>query len=127
MQYAPGEGNRPIGLLVDTNAEYLSFPKNYAGEAPILPPRTTYAAQVKYEVRHFDRRFATSIEHFLYKMFKLLSQKTSDAINMALRKKTRGDQRQITAADLLNEDTVDQLVQLDVGKKTRLDHYNSVH
>ena len=30
IQFAPGEGHCPIGLLTDQNAEYLTFPKNYA-------------------------------------------------------------------------------------------------
>ena len=113
IQFALGEGHRPIGLLTDQNAEYLTFRKNYAGQVPQLPPRTTYAAQVKYEIRHYDRRFASSIEHLLYKVQKLTMRKVADAINIALRqKRQRGP---VYAHELMDDRTVEGLVQEDHG------------
>ena len=114
-QYAPGQNNRPIGLLMDADAEYLAFPKNYGGIRPNLPPRTTYGAQIKYEIRHFDRRFAESTEHLLYKSMKLAVHKVASSSQMALRQAHFGN-NQVTANDLLDEGIVADIVRYDVGK-----------
>ena len=32
ISFAPGEGNRPLGLFVDKDSEFLSFPAIYCGK-----------------------------------------------------------------------------------------------
>ena len=63
---------------------------------------------MKYEIRHYDRRFASSIEHLLYKVQKLTMRKVADAINIALgQKRQRGP---VYAHELMDDRTVEGLV-----------------
>ncbi|CAB4033994.1 Hypothetical predicted protein, partial [Paramuricea clavata] len=32
ISFAPGEGNRPLGIFIDKDAEFLSFPTTYCGK-----------------------------------------------------------------------------------------------
>ena len=32
IRFAPGEGNRPLGIFMDKDSEYLSFPTIYCGQ-----------------------------------------------------------------------------------------------
>jgi len=32
MSFAPGEGNRPLGIFMDKESEFLSFPTIYCGQ-----------------------------------------------------------------------------------------------
>ena len=32
ISFAPGEGNRPLGLFIDKDSEFLSFPSIYCGK-----------------------------------------------------------------------------------------------
>ena len=32
MTFAPGEGNRPLGIFMDKGSEFLSFPTIYCGQ-----------------------------------------------------------------------------------------------
>ena len=32
ITFAPGEGNRPLGLFIDKDSEFLSFPTIYGGK-----------------------------------------------------------------------------------------------
>lgn len=115
IQYAPGEGNRPIGLLSDEDAEWLAWLINYGGQRPELPPRTTYAAQVKYEIRHVDRRFAESTDHLLFKTMKLMIHKVNNGVQFAMRQVHCGTM-QVTVSDMLNDGFVDELARYDIGK-----------
>ena len=113
IQYAPGEGNRPIGLLSDENAEYLSFPRNYAGQRLNIPARVTYGALVKWEVRHLDRRFCRT-DHLLFKVAKLLARKVTDAIGIAMRQYHQ--RNEVTVDQFLNEQFQDEMIRRDQGK-----------
>lgn len=115
IQYAPGEGNRPIGLLRDPKAEYLSFPTLYCGFMPNLPPRTTYAAQCKYELQHYDSRFRKAVHNILYKVQRLTMCKLNSAIGIAMRQGRRDGR--VTAGNLLNDEDIAHFIHSDAGKQ----------
>ena len=117
VRFAPAEGNRPLSLLRDEDAEYKSFPKTYCGYNPNFPANSTYSAQCKYKVRFHDRRFAR-VSLLFFMVSKLIVRKLSDAVNIALRK--RRGQRDVNAGELIAQggfdNTIDHLVQHDEGK-----------
>lgn len=53
---APGEGQRPIALLFDLDAEELSFPCIFCGLK--RPATLTYSKIVRSQVRRYERRCA---------------------------------------------------------------------
>jgi hypothetical protein len=99
IRYAPAENNRPIGVLHDNDAEFLSFPVDFAGQKPVLPERLTYAAWCKYLIRHKVRRFSTNVTHLFFMLMKLMTVKVVSSINVAMRQRTgAGPLLQINAA-----------------------------
>jgi len=56
FRYAPGERYKPMSLLMDLNAEVLSFPTIYAGKKRLIKSNVSYADIARSEVRRFDRR-----------------------------------------------------------------------
>ncbi|CAC5416667.1 unnamed protein product [Mytilus coruscus] len=65
LTFAPGEGQRPISLYSDPDAEYLSFPTIFCGQRrPDNKERSVsvhYTDIVKWELRSMDRRVAQSV------------------------------------------------------------------
>lgn len=116
IAYAPGEGQRPIGLLRDPYAEYLAFSTLYGGYEPDMPPKTTYAAQCKYEVRHYDGRFRRALHNLLFKVQRLTMTKLSSAIGVAMRQGTKCGR--VTAKNLLNDEDLQTFFLNDAGKYT---------
>ena len=60
MSFAPGEGNRPLGIFMDKESEFLSFPTIYCGQTRAdNKKRTTpvhYSTVMQMELRSHDRR-----------------------------------------------------------------------
>ena len=80
MSFAPGEGNKPLGIFMDKDSEYLSFstifcgkrrPDNNARKIPV-----SYST-VKWELRCQDRRAAMSVPNIFYKLKKTANQTNS--------------------------------------------------
>jgi hypothetical protein len=63
--FAPGEGQRPLSLYYDEDAEYLSFPTIFCGQRRVDNKERTvkihYTDIVKWELREMDRRVAQSV------------------------------------------------------------------
>ena len=61
---APGERNRPLGIFMDKESEFLSFPTIYCGQARAdNMERTTpvhYSTVCKWKLRSQDRRVAVT-------------------------------------------------------------------
>ena len=78
--FAPGEGQHPISLYNDKDAEYLCFPSIFCGQTPpskeerIVPVH--YSDIVKWELRSVDRRAAQSVPNIFFK-----HKKTTDETN----------------------------------------------
>ena len=60
ITFAPGEVNKPLGIFIDKESEFLSFPTIYCGKTPAYnKDRTTpvhYNTICKWELRSQDRR-----------------------------------------------------------------------
>ena len=75
ISFAPGEGNRPLGIFMDKDSENLSFPTIYCGKRQAdnserLAP-VHYSTMCKWELRSKDRRVAQSVPNIFYKLKKL--------------------------------------------------------
>ena len=118
LSFAPGEGNKPLGLFVDQNSEYLSFPTIFCGKKRAdnvdrqIPVQ--YSAICKWELRCQDRRVAESVPNIFYKLKKLQIKQIQDNARISIRKcKTKG--KRYTAGDLKTETGVNKLIHLDEG------------
>ena len=116
--FAPGEGQHPLSLYNDKDAEYLCFPSIFCGQTPpskeerIVPVH--YSDIVKWELRSIDRRAAQSVPNIFFKHKKLQMKQISDKVNLAVRRcKKRG--KKITAAEARDANYLDKLVNLDEG------------
>ena len=116
--FAPGEGQHPLSLYNDKDAEYLCFPSIFCEQTPpskeerIVPVH--YSDIVKWELRSVDRRAAQSVPNIFFKHKKLQMKQISDKVNLAVRRcKKRG--QKITAAEARDSNFVDKLVNLDEG------------
>ncbi len=79
ISFAPGEGNRPLGIFTDKDSEFLSFPTIYCGKRqPDNSERFVpvhYSTVCKWELRSKDRRVAQSVPNIFYKLKNLQSDK----------------------------------------------------
>ena len=118
LSFAPGEGNRPLGIFMDKDSEYLSFPTIYCGKhqtdnSERLVP-VHYSTMCKCELRSKDRRVAQSVPNIFYKLKKLQIRQIQGSASLSLRKcKTKG--KIYTAGDLKSENSVNKLINLDDG------------
>ena len=116
--FAPGEGQHPLSLYQDKDAEYLCFPSIFCGQKPVSNDQRTvpvhYSDIVKWELRSVDRRAAQSVPNVFFKHKKLQMKQISDKVNLAIRRcKNKG--KKITAAEARNPAYLDKLVNLDEG------------
>ena len=118
ITFAPGEGQHPLSLYHDADAEYLCFPTIFCGqrrpskEERIVPVH--YSNIVKWELRSVDRRAAQSVPNIFFKHKKLQMKQISDKVNLAVRR-CKGTEKKITAAEARNSEYLDKLVNLDEG------------
>ena len=118
LSFAPGEGNRPLGIFMDKDSEFLSFPTIYCGkrQADNSERRVPvhYSTMCKWELRSQDRRVAMSVPNIFYKLKKLQIKQIQGSASLSLRKcKTKG--KTYTAGDLKSENSVNKLINLDEG------------
>ena len=116
--FAPGEGQHPLSLYQDKDAEYLCSPSIFCGQKPLSNDERSvpvhYSDIVKWELRSVDRRAAQSVPNIFFKHKKLQMKQISDKVNLAIRRcKSRG--KKITAAEARNPAYLDKLVNLDEG------------
>jgi len=119
---SPGEGQRPLDMITDSDSEDLSFPKIYAGAKRTCVE--SYTKIVKPEVRNYDRR-ACRVGKLFYNLRKLQLINLRNNYSICLRKHSAS--RYITARTALNVDEVNRLVQFDeryripllIGKQRR--------
>ncbi|KAK3087854.1 hypothetical protein FSP39_011503 [Pinctada imbricata] len=116
--FAPGEGQHPLSLYTDHDAEYLSFPSIFCGQRrPDNKKRFVpvhYTDIAKWELRSQDRRAAQSVPNIFFKLKKIQLKQISDKVHLAVRRiKTKG--KKITAAEARDQSTLDRIVRLDEG------------
>jgi hypothetical protein len=61
IKIAPGQGKRPMSLLMDINAEAAAYPTIYGGNKRFLPKEMSPMDLWKSETRRYDRRFVSHI------------------------------------------------------------------
>ena len=90
ISFAPGEGNRPQGIFIDKDSEFLSFPTIYCGKRRAdnkdrrVPDH--YSTICKLELRSQDGRAAQSVPNMFYKLKKLQIKKLQGSASLSLRK-----------------------------------------
>ena len=74
LTFAPGEGQHPISVFHDPDAEYLSFPTIFCGERHASDEErhtsVHYTEICKYELRSVDRRVASNVPNMFFKLEK---------------------------------------------------------
>lgn len=118
ISFAPGEGNKPLGIFMDKDSEFLSFPTIFCGKRRADNNKrkvpVSYSTVAKWELRCQDRRAARSVPNLFYKLKKLQIKQIQDTACISLRKcKTKG--KKYTAGELKSEDRVNKLIHLDEG------------
>ena len=118
ISFAPGEGNKPLGIFMDKDSEFLSFSTIFCGKRRSDNKKrkvpVSYSTVAKWELRCQDRRAAHSVPNLFYKLKKLQIKQIQDTACISLRKcKTKG--KNYTAGDLKSEDYVNELIHLDEG------------
>ena len=118
ITFAPGEGNRPLGIFMDKESEFLSLRTIYCGQTRAdIKERTIpvhYSAVCKWELRSQERRVVQSVPNIFYKLKKLQAKQIQNSASISLRKcKTKGNK--YTAGDLKSDDYVNKLIQVGEG------------
>ncbi|KAI8115970.1 hypothetical protein CVS40_11887 [Lucilia cuprina] len=107
---APGEGQRPLDLILDKDSEELSFPSIYCGVK--RTSTATIGKVIKSEARRYDRQWSR-VDKVLYSYKKLELSKIKSNISTCLRKKI--GHSSYTARDVLDDNFVQNLIQHDEG------------
>ncbi len=115
ISFAPGEGNRPLGIFIDKDSEFLSFPTIVANVNLITVKDLCPFTIAQYVNGNYqNRRVAQSVPNIFYKLKKLQIRQIQGSASLSLRKcKTKG--KTYTAGDLKSESCVDKLINLDEG------------
>ena len=118
LSVAPGEGNFPISVFLDTNAESLSFPSLFCGKEMKRPNDYTtkvhYSDLCKSELRRSDRRVAGHMPDIFFKMKKLQMKHILDKASICLRKTNRKS-HDLTAGFLKSTENLKSVLQSDLG------------
>ena len=112
IKFAPGEGQRPLPIMLDKDCEELSFPSVFAGQRRATPEKVSYADIAKSEARRYDRR-GVKIPKLFFSFKKMEMMRVSSSIQTCLRKKSQDTK--FTANAILQEGAVDNLVSGDQG------------
>ncbi len=116
---APGEGQHPLSLFSDPDAEYLAFPSIYCGRRrPIdseckTKKKPSKADTYKWECRAQDRRVATCIPDLFFKYKSLQIEAVENVVGISMRK-VKG-KKQPTAGELRTPEGRDKLVNQNEG------------
>ena len=75
ISFAPREGNKPLGIFIDRDSEFLAFPSIYCGQwradnnSRSVPVH--YSTICKWELRSQDRKVAQCVPNIFFKLKKL--------------------------------------------------------
>jgi hypothetical protein len=110
---APGEENRPMGLLTDKYFEELSPPCIYAGQ-PCQDCPISYNALCRWELHNRDRRAARSPTNIFMKFRKLQALNLCRAAWTRIRK-TKAEGRILTASMMLDSAQRNEIMRTSIG------------
>lgn len=118
LEFAPGERQRPLGLLQDPDAEYLAFPTIFCGQRrPDVgdrPVQVHYSEMCKFELCCVDCTVSESVANMFFKLKKLQQQQIVNKVNLAVRQ-CKTNSKHFTAGELLQDNACENLVKLDEG------------
>lgn len=109
VDFAPGEGQIPLPLLMDDHSEELAFPAIFAGHPRRAKKKLSYTDIINSEIRRTDRR-AVEPEHLLYVHKRAQLKQIGSNINVQVKKAA---QNGITAANALDGDFINGAIQND--------------
>jgi hypothetical protein len=116
MVFAPGEGQRPLGMYHDPDMEYLCFPSIFCGQRRInnsARKRPVSDADIyKWELRSEDGRCRTCKPNLFLKMKRLQIKQLNDKVSLSMRRCKKKGQK-YTAGHVLNH--ADNIVYLNEG------------
>ena len=111
VRFAPGEGQTPLSILFDMDAEELSFPSIYCGQKRNVSSFLSYNDIAKSEARNKDRRCCNVSKMFYtYKKMELLRLRSN--VSLFCRQGKQGT-RPLKVSDILDENSVENLVLTD--------------
>lgn len=108
IEYAPGEGETPVSILLDEDCEEMAYPTCYGGYA--RTHKLTYEDNALSELRRSDRRFVRS-DHLFFVHKKTQTKQLQASINTVLRKSELSSN--ITAAQALDKSYIKSMVDSD--------------
>ena len=118
LTFAPGEGQIPVSVFKDENAEYLAFPTIFCGQK--RPDncnqihKVHYSDICKYELRCVDRRVAFNVPNLFFKVKRLQIKQVCGKVTLALQCfKTKG--KKLKVKDILDDTERQKLINLDEG------------
>ena len=118
ISFAPGEGNKPLGIFMHKDSEYLSFPTIFCGkrrsENNQRKVPVSYGTVCKWELRCQDRRAAMYVPDIFFKLKKMQIKQIQDSACISLRK-CKKKRKKYTTGDLKSEDYLNKLMHLDEG------------
>lgn len=112
IEIAPGEGQIPLGILMDKNCEELAWCTIWCGHPRFSNPevKMSFEDHINSEIRRRDRR-AVRPDHILFLNKKSQSKQLASAVNIAL-KKTVGNKK-MTATQALDKAFVNETIAKD--------------
>ncbi|XP_070561973.1 uncharacterized protein [Ptychodera flava] len=119
LTFAPGEGQSPLSLFQDKDAEVLSFPAVFCGERRKCDEQDAtiklhYSEICKWELRAEDRRVASNVPNLFFKAKKLQIKQVADKGTLVM-KRVQSKGKEYTAGEMLNENTQNNITKLDEG------------
>ena len=89
LTFAPGEGQHPISVFHDPDAEYLSFPTIFCRQRRASDEEHNtsvhYTEICRYELRSVDRQVATNVPNMFFKLKKVQMKHVLDRVSLAMR------------------------------------------
>ncbi|XP_054166272.1 uncharacterized protein LOC128963769 [Oppia nitens] len=119
VAYAPGEGKKPLNILIDINAASLAFPKLFAGQERPLITKTmkfSVADYAKSELRRHDRRCAENIPYLFFTFKRKQWNEAISATNI-FKRKIKG-QAEWSVNDALDSTKVNKAIASDKAFKS---------
>ena len=111
LSMAPAEGQTPLDIMMDVNAELLAFPSKFpVGRGGMTDDRQVKLTPRKYFVQRLvnkDKRFASDVNYLFFGQFVTEQKQIRDNISVAMRQ-TAG---RVSARDVSDTEHVRQLIQ----------------
>ena len=113
VSFAPGEGMKPLSILIDDHAEEKAFPDLFGGHPRTnKSPLKNYSKVVRSELLNVDRRFASDSSNLFFKCKVLVQKLIASNVQIVLRKNKKGN---TTANDVANPAVLNKMIDNDQG------------